>query len=339
MMKVEKGEALLAARQLGEAHACFVDAERTGEDADRCAAGRWMVAMLRGRFDRAWHESDSIVKRGKADPHALWTGEPIDGKHVMLRCLHGFGDSVQFLRYLPALRQRAAQVTLQVAPRFVDLARCFAGVEEVIAWSEEAPVQEPVWDVQVEVMQLPYLFRTSLGELPLAVNYLNLEMPAGTGADGVLRVGLTWSAGDWNPSRSLPVVLLRRLLEEKHCEFWNLEGDAEGAPASDGSALREDLCCRTTLLGMAKRIAQLDLVITVDSLAAHMAGALGIPVWVLLQRKADWRWMMKRDDSPWYPTMRLFRQTDAGGWDEVVKRVHAELCQRISAIDAQRVCA
>ena len=333
-MKAEEGERLLQARQLDLAYACFMDAERAGEDANRCAAGRWMIDMLRGQFDRAWKESDSIRQRTATDPDALWKGEPIDGKRVMLRCLHGFGDSVQFLRYLPALRARAAQVTIQVAPRFVDLARCFAGVEEIITWGEDEPVSEPRWDVQVEVMQLPYLFRTTLEDLPLATNYLSVA--AGNPATHIskMRVGLAWSAGEWNPSRSIPASGFSRLLETEHCEFWNLEGEAEGAEKTVSPALREDLCCRTTLIGLAKRIAALDVVITVDSLAAHVAGSIGVPVWVLLQHAADWRWMVERDDSPWYPTMRLFRQKQTGAWSEVVSEVAKEL-QQLAATHAE----
>src|SRR3954452_5184198 len=161
-------------RDLAGAMEAFDAAEREGANADRCSAGRWMVSMLRGDFESAWRESDAIRRRGAPDPHRFWNGEDIRGKRVIVRCLHGFGDAVQFLRYAPALRARAKHVLFEVAPRFVELARSFDGVDHVITWGGEAPGVAPEWDVQMEVMELPYFFRTEVRDLPVAERYLRL---------------------------------------------------------------------------------------------------------------------------------------------------------------------
>ena len=165
---------MLAARNLDAAMDRFQHAEAAGAEPDRCAAGRWMVHMLQGKFESAWRESDLIRGRGGPDPHRFWQGESLEDKRVMLRSLHGFGDAVQFLRYVPQLRAVARSVVVEVNPRFVALARCFEGIDKVTTWGDAAPAESHEWDVQIEVMELPYVFRTQLCELPLHDRYLKL---------------------------------------------------------------------------------------------------------------------------------------------------------------------
>jgi hypothetical protein len=329
---LDQAEASLAVRRLGVVLDHFARAESAGADADRCAAGRWQVHMLAGEFERAWQESDAIRERGAPDPHRLWKGEELQGRRVMLRCLHGFGDAVQFLRYVSSLRKIASTLVIEVSPRFVPLAQYFDGVEEVITWGEQAPFSQPKWDVQIEVMELPYLFRTQMNELPLSTRYLRLPpcltarftLPQHHG----LKVGVAWSAGGWNTSRAIPIETLQPVFETRGCAFWSLQESSDrsrsmGLP--DNGRVYEDAHCGGTLEGLAATIAQLDLVITVDTLTAHLAGALGVPGWVLLQHAADWRWMHARDDSPWYPSLRLFRQPSPGDWEAVIAAVSRAL--------------
>jgi hypothetical protein len=323
-----QAEQSLAARDPEAAAALFRRAEMHGADPDRCAAGRWMAYMLAGDFAAAWKQSDAIRASARPDPHRFWNGEDLAGKRVIVRCLHGFGDAVQLLRYAPCLRSLCKEVIFEVPPALLALAQSFDGVEHVVTWGERAPSTEQAWDVQVEVMELPYIFRTRLGELPLAEHYLTLPetllstVAAEMAPRGLPRIGLVWSAGEWNASRSLPPALLAPLLEEPACEFWNLQG-GPAREALDG--LREIDACSNGILPLAAVIAQMDLVITVDTLSAHLAGALGVPAWVMLQDAADWRWMTDRDDSPWYRSLRLFRQPAAGDWASVVARLRAEL--------------
>ncbi|MEG9438935.1 hypothetical protein JAO29_22595 [Edaphobacter sp. HDX4] len=332
---LHRAEALLEQRLLPEALECFHRAEAAGADAARCCGGRWIASALQGDLDAAWHESDAIRSHGGPDPHRFWQGEDISGKRVIVRCLHGFGDTVQFLRYAPLLRSRCENIVVECAPQAVELIRCISGVDEVISWGADAPPIPPTWDVQIEVMELPYLFRSSLSELPIATNYLRLSWADlfrahnALGPSSLPRVGIVWSSGEWNPSRNLPFEFLPRLLSRKDCQFWNLQGGRSrtrwqtlgSSPHLKDSPLLSD----AGLVPLASVVAQLDLVITVDTLAAHLAGALNVPCWLLLQHAADWRWMIDRDDSPWYPSLRLFRQPVAGDWQGVVDRVSQEL--------------
>ncbi|HEY4047961.1 MAG TPA: TIGR04290 family methyltransferase [Acidobacteriaceae bacterium] len=324
-----QAEDLLAERSLPEAIVRFDQAQEAGADVDRCAAGRWECFMLEGRFSDAWCESDAIRKRGNADPHRFWNGEPLKGKRVMLRCLHGYGDAIQFLRYVPLIREEAAELTIEVSPAFAPLARHITGVERVVTWDTEA-AQVLAWDLQVEVIELPYLFRSTLNALPVTVPYLDVPRPLiGKAAkimssSNSLRVGVAWCGGDWNPARSLPLEALSPLLDIKETSLWSLQGGSNSAAlraAAKRVGMQDVEACGTGLLALAAAIANLDLVVSVDTMAAHMAGAMGKPVCLLLQHAADWRWMIARQDSPWYPTMRLFRQTQPGDWTGVVHDV------------------
>lgn len=290
-------------------------------------AEAWWEAMLAGDLTRAWDINDRVRAIGAPDPHRMWNGEDVTGKRVMVRCLHGFGDSIQFLRYIPQLRARAASVCVEVAPHFVELARCLEGVDHVITWGDAAPDPAPEYEVQMEVMELPYVFRTHLAALPLATRYLQLPSrltlrslaPRRSQGTRRLQVGLMWTAGEWNRSRGFAFDLLQPLLTLADCDFWSLSD--KPAPCGVGAVMHDDTGAQISLVALAERIAQLDLVITVDTLAAHLAGAMGVPGWLLLQRHADWRWMSERDDSPWYPSLRLFRQTKEGDWHELITRV------------------
>jgi hypothetical protein len=299
----------------------FDRAEAAGADADECAGGRWLVSMLRGNYEWAWRESDAIRGRGAWDQHRYWNGEPLEGRRVIVRCLHGYGDMVQGMRYAPALRQIAAAVIWEVPPRMAELARYFAGVDRVVDWN--APPARADWDVQVEVTELPYIFRTQIADLPIAENYLTLpeSVLAAFEADSsaLPRIGLVWAAGEWDQTRSVPLDLLRPLVEREDCRFWNLQG---GAAREEGQACLAAVAeCGGGCVALAATIAQMDLVITVDTFAAHLAGALGVPAWVMLQHSADWRWLARSESSPWYPSLRLFRQPAPGEWPAVTEQV------------------
>ena len=280
---LQDAEALLQERNVTGALLRFHAAEQAGADVDRCSAGRWLAHMLAGNFNAAWCQSDAILERGAPDQHRFWMGEEIDGKTVMLRCLHGFGDSVLMLRYAPQLRVRAAKLIVEVDPRFVELARCFDGVDHVVPWGEQAPISSLQWDVQMEVTELPYFFRTTIADLPVASSYLHLpctsERVLKPGTENHLRVGLVWASGSWNPSRSIAPQHLCSLLQLHGCEFWNLQGGKgleQAAVLCAHANFHTDPQCGDSLLRLAHVISEMDLVITSDTLAAHLAGALGV---------------------------------------------------------------
>ena len=330
---LEDAESLLARRDVLAAIAAFDRAEGSGAAADACAGGRWTAHMLAGNFAAAWCESDAIRRRGAPDPHRFWAGDDLRGQRVMLRCLHGYGDAVQFLRYAPRLRALASHLVVEVPPAMMEIASSFDGVDDVITWGAGAPAVPPQWDSQIEVMELPYLFRTQPHEMPLAERYLHLpetmkrQAARAMGSSRLPRVGIVWAAGEWKVDRSVPLGLLQQLLQTSSCEFWNLQGGrARHEPHLDPN-LRDTAFFGDGILRLAALISQLDLVITVDTLAAHLAGALDKATWVLLQYAADWRWMLQRIGSPWYPSLKLFRQPCPGDWQSAVDCVRRQLAR------------
>ena len=297
------------------------------EQEDRESGERWIAAMLRGDFEGAWQESDRLRSRGAADPHRFWDGRDVRAKRVIVRCLHGFGDAVQMMRYAPMLAARAQSVVWEVAPGLVELAQCFEGIEEVVTWGKGAPALAPVWDSQIEVMELPYLFRTVVQDLPVAELYCRVPLEAARRARACMgpgpRVGVVWAGGEWDPGRSIPFAALEPLLALG--EMWSLQG-GEAHREGVAAGLRDArAACGDGLISLAAAIAEMDLVITVDTLAAHLAGALRRPVWVMLQREADWRWQSEGERSAWYPSMRLFRQMRQGDWASVVEQICQEM--------------
>ncbi len=338
-----EAERAVAAEDFAAALPLLDEAERLGIEPDRCAGNRWLAYMMCGDLPRAWQQSDAIRRRGAPDPHRFWNGEDLSGKRVILRSLHGFGDAVQMFRFLPRLQAVAAKLIVEVPPRLLELAPCFAGVDEVVTWGEGAPSEPPAWDVQLEVMELPYLLRVSGEDLQPTSGYLRLPPALVTRTAAVLgrrskpRVGVVWAAGHWNPSRSISAELIGQL-NVSGAEFWSLQGRAAAGHALPDRNWRDVYECGDGIAALAAAVAGMDLVITVDTLAAHLAGALGVPCWLLLQHRADWRWMSGRTDSPWYPSLRIFRQRAPGNWEGLLAEVRGELEAWVGAVcnaDAQ----
>lgn len=276
--------------------------------------------MRRGDFAAAWEASDAVLRTHTPCWHLprheqwVWDGTPLDGKRVLVRCYHGLGDTLQFIRYAPLVHAVAAQVTVWAQPELIPLLRTARGIDRLLPLHDGAC--EAAYDVDVEVMELPHVFRSTLETLPAAVPYLHVE-PAPLERDGRLHVGLVWRAGEWDDRRSIPFPLLAPLAELPDVALHVLQrgprrDEAAGLGIDSGS---------DDVLACARVMRALDLVVTVDSMTAHLAGALGVPVWTLLHAEADWRWMEGRDDSPWYPTMRLIRQGGPGEWAPVIARV------------------
>lgn len=287
-------------------------------------ADSWFEHMRRGELEAAWRLSDQalLTPRDSSLPRhfqRVWNGEPVQGKRVLVRCHHGLGDTIQFIRYAEPLSGVASEVNVWAQPELIPLLRHGRGIDRLLPLHEGEPRVER--DVDVEVMELPHLFRSTLDDLPAAVPYLHVD-PAPRPASSRLSVGLVWRAGEWDGQRSIPLRLLRPLERIPGVELHLLQRGRglEERPAGFGILAGSD-----DALEAARRIASLDLVVSVDSMPAHLAGALGVPVWLLLRADADWRWLSGREDSPWYPSMRLFRQPVEGDWDSVGDRVAREL--------------
>jgi hypothetical protein len=326
--RFNQASSFLQARAIDLALPLFGEAERLGFDPDQCAGGRWHCHMLRGDFQSAWHESDQIYQRGAPDPNRLWSGRSVQGKRVIVRCLHGLGDAIQFIRYITLLRRQASRVYVEVPQCLVRLFRCLKDVDAVITWDAPGP-ELLAWDEQVEVMEFPWLYRTTIASIPCSVPYIIPHAPKADGWDArALRIGFAWAASSWNPLRSIPLDLLRPLLSDSRSASYSLHLDEncrELASIPFDLRPRQVLTGNDDVLSTAELVASMDLVITVDTMIAHLAGALGKPVWLLLAYPGDWRWMMDRDDSPWYPTMRIFRQKEDRDWTPAVRDVQQAL--------------
>jgi glycosyl transferase family 9 (putative heptosyltransferase) len=299
----------------------------------------WMTAMLNGDFAEAWRISDTVLIERKGIccrhlPHHLrwvWDGTPLADRRVLIRCYHGLGDTLQFIRFAPVIARHAAAVYVEAQPELLPLLGSVAGIDAFLPLDGVAPRH----DVEIESMEVPHALRTTLATLPSNVPYLAPPSAAVRRAErlvptgGGLKVGLVWEAGDWRRERSLPPELLHPLTDLPVALVNLQHGPARGRvpPSSFAAAIPPE----APLAETAALIARLDLIVTVDTMAAHLAGALARPVWLLLDTDADWRWLRDRSDSPWYPTMRIFRQAQAGAWRPVVAAVAAEI-ERYAAV-------
>jgi len=251
---------------------------------------------------------------------SVWDGSSLEGQRVLVRCYHGLGDTIQFIRFAPLVKAVAAEVVVWAQPALLPLLRTARGIDRLLPLHDGVPDVD--FDADVEVMELAHVFRCTPATLPAAVPYLHAD-PAPLPRDGRLAVGVVWQAGDWDGRRrAMAPELLAPLARVPGVALHVLQrGEAlQAMPPGLGVVSGSD-----DVLEAAGVMRALDLVVTVDSFPAHLAGALGVPVRTLLHSEADWRWMRGRDDSPWYPTMRLVRQERAGDWEGVVARVAAEL--------------
>jgi hypothetical protein len=254
---------------------------------------------------------------------------------VLVRCYHGLGDTLHFIRYLRPLAERARSVTVEAQPELLDLLTGMPGIARLFPLhpARDRAAAEFGCEIEIDVTELPYAFRATLeaipAALPLHLDPARLEAARRRVAAVPARrkIGLVWAAGAWKPERSITVERLGPLGAVPGTGLVVLQRGPEHARwrrGRYGPRFSADLGS-DDIADAAATIAGLDLVVTVDTMVAHLAGTLGVPVWVMLHFAADWRWLLGRDDSPWYPSMRLFRQPAAGDWDSVVAQIAAAL--------------
>lgn len=285
--------------------------------------------MRRGEWEHAWTICDAELPARAATPcmhwprhlQQVWTGQPLAGKRVLVRCHHGLGDTIQFVRYLPQLQAVAAEVIVRAQPKLLPLLQTADGIDTLLPLHDGGP-DEDHYDADVEIMELAHVFRSTPTTLPRAIPYLHATpMPLPEHLPRP-RVGVVWRSGDWNPERSIPFDRLAPLFRAARGHLLVLQ---PGAHAAGWDRRNGEYLGEFDIPDYARVLKALDLLITIDSLPAHLAGALGVPVWTLLHHDPDWRWMEGRDDSPWYPHMRLFRQRVPGSWTDVIEQASAEL--------------
>ena len=339
-VEFDRARCALADRRIDDVLKHLDNAELAGYDPDECASGRWYCWMLTGDFERAWRESDLIAARGTVDAFRLWDGSSIKGKRVIIRCLHGFGDAIQFIRYARLLRGIAASVTVETHAELMTLFSGIPWIDRVVSWADGSSKGFNDWNQQIEIMELPRVFRTTSSTVPAAVPYLHVTPEAQTRSERLLtadmsvrdvtrpRVGLVWQSGSWNPARSLAASDFAAIAGVPGISLFSFQREPgrnqlselrERGPIHDTTEHSPDIA------DTAADLMNMDLLITVDTMIAHLAGALGRNVWTMLPFEADWRWMLNSNSTPWYPTMRLFRQPQPGDWQSVLNEVITSL--------------
>ncbi|AEV24968.1 tetratricopeptide repeat protein [Azospira oryzae PS] len=338
---VNLGAACICLEDFAQGERCLLKALSLEPDRPSAHINLAYLLLRQGRYEAGWEcfEARPWYRELAAHAHCpRWHGEAPAGRHLLVLCEAGHGDMIQFCRYLPLLRARGARLSLVCQPALVRLFAALPGVERVIPLAD-LPAARGDWDAWVPLMSLPRHFATRVDSIPAALPYLQVGAPERQAwrlrlpAAG-LRVGLAWRGNprfENDGERSLPGLwTLAPLAAVPGIALVSLQkGEAEEealwTPAGMRiAALGSEL---TDFADTAALIANLDLVIAVDTAVAHLAAALGVACWLLLPRyKTDWRWLEGRQDSPWYPgVMRLFRQERRGDWDEVVSRVAGEL--------------
>ena len=302
---------------------------------------RGMMRLALGQMPdaRADHEGRLALQDQRFPSDTHWTGrQDLAGRTILLHAEQGLGDTIQFIRYVPLVAARGATVLIEVQRGFGSL---FATVSGAVF---EVGDLLPAFDLHCPLLSLPAAFATEPGTIPATVPYLAadpalyVEWSRALGTSRVFRVGLAWSgnalhAGD--RGRSAALALLAPLLNRTDiaCHVVQRGIVVSQMRETDRQAMRDfphltdHSAALTDFAQTAALIASMDLVIAVDTAVAHLAGALNIPTWVLLAHDADWRWMRDRDDSPWYPSLRLFRQKQRGDWSSVIEQVGANLDQ------------
>jgi tetratricopeptide (TPR) repeat protein len=304
---------------------------------------RALILLRRGELTAGWVDYQARLRlptfpvRLREEP--LWDGTPIPGKTLLVHAEQGLGDTLQFIRYLPFAEQRSGKVVLQVQDVLVPLLKQ-AAVDSVFQdalYGYDDPL--PPFDYQIPIMSLPGVAGTTMQNIPAPIPYLSIGEESVQNwrqrlSDlGGFRVGIVWKGSSTHTSdqaRSIPLAEFARLARVPGVTLLSLQ-KRDGLEQLEGIdflvRLLDDDWDRTAgpFVDTAAVMKTLDLVITADTAAAHLAGALGVPVWVALGTRADWRWVLEREDTPWYPTMRLFRQTRAGDWTEVFSRIAAAL--------------
>jgi len=334
------GNGLQALLRHEEAIACYERAQAIASESADAHWGESLARLALGDFAAGWQKYEwrwrtTLFAPRKRDlRRPLWLGEPdLAGKRILLHAEQGLGDTLQFARYAPLVTARGGKVTLLVQPAVKPLLETLAGVDAVVA--EAVPPR--AYDFHCPLLSLPLAFRTTLETVPAAVPYLSPPASKITQWRSTLSdlgrpiVGVAWSGNPTHRNdrnRSIALPRLAALLSTPRVQFVSIQKelrDHERELLGSFPALTHLGEKLEDFADTAAVVSQLDLVVTVDTAAAHLAGSLAKPVWVLLPYAPDWRWLLHREDSPWYPTMRLFRQTKPGDWESVIARVAHEL--------------
>ncbi|CCD85400.1 conserved protein; putative TPR repeat protein [Bradyrhizobium sp. ORS 285] len=299
----------------------------------------WVAAMRAQEFAKAWAIADcnlsALQERGPAKHEGprhlqkIWRGEDLADRTVLVRCYHGLGDTIQFARFLPALARIARDVVVWCQPPLCGLIGRVPGVRRVLPLHDGVP--DVTFDVDIEIMELAHALRADRSDVGMTAPYLApagppVALPARQG----IAVGLVWRVGNWDKRRELPASLVRTLVSPGVAAF-SLQPDL---PAAELAEIGARDVSSSDIDVLANTLRALDLVITVDTMVAHLAGALGCETWIMLHADCDWRWPAGACRTYWYPRARLFHQQSPGDWAGVVAEVGQSLRDRVAAISS-----
>lgn len=295
-----------------------------------------LLYLLQGRYEEGWKEYEwrwkapTFPSKKRNFPQPQWFGENLAGKRLLVHAEQGHGDTIQFVRFLPMLTQYGGEVILEVQPALRKLLSGLPGVAAIVAEGEALPP----FDLHCPMMSLPFVLETKAERIPppLPLPYLadQAMTPKPISKSG-LRVGLVWAGSAshrLDHLRSIPLAMFAELGRIPGVSFISLlKGPATAQIAEVASQFHVVDACSTAqdFTDVAEQIKALDLVISVDTAVAHLAATMGKPTWILVPFMPDWRWFYNRQDSPWYPSVRLFRQRSVGDWKSVIDEVAKEL--------------
>jgi tetratricopeptide (TPR) repeat protein len=337
------GSVLLDQGRPEEAAACGEQAIRLRPDLPQARYLLGKCYLLQGNFEDGWPAYEGRLQLQEfatpSLPAPRWDGGDLEGKTILLLVEQGLGDALQFIRFAPLVQQRGARVVVLGFPALLPLLGTCPGIDHLLATGEPLPSV----DVHARLMSLPLLLGTTLSTVPAAVPYLFADPALVSHWRGELstiggyKIGIVWKGSPRHKQDHLRSVGPREFAPLAGMAGVHLFSLQVGESAEDLPVLEElgvtDLGSRfdpSTFADAAAVVRNLDLVITVDTAVAHLAGALGTPVWLALPYRPDWRWLLDREDSPWYPTMRLFRQPQPGQWPAVFERMAKELARLVT---------
>lgn len=316
--------------------------------APQMVSARWnraLLYLLKADFENGWPAYEWRWKRPQTPSRAIdagerWAGQPLDGKTIFVYEEQGMGDTLQFMRYLPMVQQLGGKVIFEVIPPLIRLADTVAGYDRLWVGQKNVDTRPTDrFDFHVPLMSLPGILGTNLSNIPASLPYIRTDQTLakiwGARIKDVpgLKVGVVWAGhpqhnNDHN--RSIPLSLIASLAESENISLYCLQKDKhkKWMDMDPATVFVQDLGAQIAdFADTAAVIENLDLVVSVDTAMVHLAGAMWKPVWTLLPISPDWRWMLEREDSPWYPSMKLFRQTTAGDWASVIENVKSALEQ------------
>jgi len=334
------GVALNAKGLFDEAMSAFERAVEIKPDFADVHFNLGVLRLLRGDFQNGWPEYEWRWKlqsqlTSRPQGPGQWDGSELGGQTILLYGEQGIGDTLQFIRYVPLVVARGGRVIVECPRELASLFEAFAGIERVVVTGEP----RPRFDQHCALLSLPRVFSTQIDSIPAEIPYVKADprlveqWQRRSGPKQDVRVGLAWAGRPTHRNdryRSIAFSELAPLWSQKGIEFYSLQkGPAAQQRPPDGTRWVDWTDDLHDFAQTAALIENLDLVITVDTSVAHLAGAMGKPVWVLLPFVPDWRWLLNREDSPWYPTARLFRQNAISDWQGVINSVVGRLHKRV----------